>query len=86
MAYTALALPLRVEDAAVRQLFTESAAKRTELIIIEEIATYTWNAGPYIVQTILSSYVAIGIDFVEPSNESYHYTVKQFPGGQAFSS
>ena len=82
MANAALAMPQRVEDATVRMMTSEKVAKETELGLIDAIAVYTWNEGPYNVGMILNSYFSVGSDLVDSAHECWHRLMKQTSQGQ----
>ena len=79
----ALAMPQRVEDATIRMMLPEKVARQTELSMIDAVAQYTWNDGPFTVMMILSAKFAIGSDLLtESTHETFSGLMKQSPEGQ----
>ena len=57
MTNSAIAMPQRVEEATVRMMMPEKVARSTEMAMIEAVAKYTWNDGPFTVSMLLSRVV-----------------------------
>ena len=64
MSNSALAMPQRVEEATIRMMMPEKVARSTEMAMIEAVAKYTWNDGPFTVSMILSRFFASGSDLL----------------------
>ena len=61
MRNSAIAMPRRGEEVTDRMM-PEKVARSTEIAMIEAVAKYTWNDGPFTVSMILSRVFAIGSD------------------------
>ena len=83
MANSAIAMPKRVEDATIRMMMAEKVAPLTEMEIIDAVAQYTWNDGPFTVSMILSPVFAVGSDlFMESTHETWSALMQQSLEGQ----
>ena len=61
----------------------EKVARSTEIAMIEAVAKYTWNDGPFTVSMILSRVFASGSDvLIESTHETWSALMKQSPEGE----
>ena len=76
-------MPQRVEEATVWMMMPEKVARWAEMAMLEAVAKYTWNDGPFTVSMILSRVVATGSDLlIESTHETWSALMKQSLEGQ----
>ena len=78
----AMAMPGRVEDATVRLMQPGKIAQATIQAIIEFVAVYTWDMGPFTSQMLLAPGFVTGNQFCEGGNDNWAAVNSQTPQGQ----
>ena len=82
MSNSAIAMHQRVEEATVRMMMPEKVAQLTEMAMIEAVAKYARNDGPFTVSMILGRFFCTWQRRVEFTHEAWSALMKQSLEGQ----